>query len=139
MLQEFSGLIEFENEHGLNVSVIVNYEWKPITCAHCKGMGHTAEVCRKKEGQKQEWVVKHDNRKQVEKKTTPEEFQQVVKGWKPKNTKKPAATKISNGFMVLESEVTDPLLGPEIGQQRDGVGNGETQGGGRSSSFQWIE
>uniref|UniRef100_A0A803PRU1 Reverse transcriptase domain-containing protein n=1 Tax=Cannabis sativa TaxID=3483 RepID=A0A803PRU1_CANSA len=50
MTQELVEKIEFEDEHGFIASVGVKYEWKPILCTHCKGLGHTAEACRKKFG-----------------------------------------------------------------------------------------
>uniref|UniRef100_A0A803PNA5 Reverse transcriptase domain-containing protein n=1 Tax=Cannabis sativa TaxID=3483 RepID=A0A803PNA5_CANSA len=58
LIEDFPDLIYFDNEHGIKVSVAVKYEWKPIVCKHCQGMGHTSEDCRRKEGKKQEWVVK---------------------------------------------------------------------------------
>uniref|UniRef100_A0A803PYV1 DUF4283 domain-containing protein n=1 Tax=Cannabis sativa TaxID=3483 RepID=A0A803PYV1_CANSA len=47
MDQQLPNMIEFENEHGLNTSVSVKYEWKPITCSHCSGIGHSAGECKK--------------------------------------------------------------------------------------------
>uniref|UniRef100_A0A803P9E3 Uncharacterized protein n=1 Tax=Cannabis sativa TaxID=3483 RepID=A0A803P9E3_CANSA len=38
--KDLSDLIDFEDEHGYNTSFGVNYEWKPVVCEHCKGMGH---------------------------------------------------------------------------------------------------
>uniref|UniRef100_A0A803QGH3 DUF4283 domain-containing protein n=1 Tax=Cannabis sativa TaxID=3483 RepID=A0A803QGH3_CANSA len=84
--QEFPHTIYFENEHGMNVSVTVSYEWKPILCKNCKGMGHETIDCRKKDKIQQEWVMKRDARKPavvavIDKEKT-EDFQPVTKGWK---------------------------------------------------------
>uniref|UniRef100_A0A803PQY4 Reverse transcriptase domain-containing protein n=1 Tax=Cannabis sativa TaxID=3483 RepID=A0A803PQY4_CANSA len=80
MEQEFPSLIYFENEFGIDVSVVVNYEWKPILCKHCKGMGHNSDDCRKKEAKKQEWV-----------------------GWKPKNQNATAEASTSNQYTALQN------------------------------------
>uniref|UniRef100_A0A803QDS1 DUF4283 domain-containing protein n=1 Tax=Cannabis sativa TaxID=3483 RepID=A0A803QDS1_CANSA len=39
--QEFPEKIWFEDENGDDTVVYVNYEWKPTTCAHCKGVEET--------------------------------------------------------------------------------------------------
>ncbi|KAL9241053.1 hypothetical protein vseg_015211 [Gypsophila vaccaria] len=39
--------IYFKDELGLLVTVGVEYEWKPVTCANCHGMGHLKEECRR--------------------------------------------------------------------------------------------
>ncbi|KAL9227835.1 hypothetical protein vseg_003481 [Gypsophila vaccaria] len=39
--------IQFKDELGIVQTIGVTYEWKPITCSQCKGMGHSQEDCRK--------------------------------------------------------------------------------------------
>ncbi|XP_074277721.1 uncharacterized protein LOC141601346 [Silene latifolia] len=46
--QEFPDRIYFKDEKGADVSVGVEYEWKPVSCGACKGIGHTKEACIKK-------------------------------------------------------------------------------------------
>ncbi|KAL9237013.1 hypothetical protein vseg_011605 [Gypsophila vaccaria] len=41
------GHLKFMDELGAVQTIEVIYEWKPITCPHYKGMGHTREDCRK--------------------------------------------------------------------------------------------
>ncbi|XP_074299652.1 uncharacterized protein LOC141630798 [Silene latifolia] len=50
--QVFPDVIEFLDENDILHRQIVHYEWKPVKCSECRGMGHTARVCRKKKGQK---------------------------------------------------------------------------------------
>ncbi|XP_010669917.1 uncharacterized protein LOC104887033 [Beta vulgaris subsp. vulgaris] len=60
--------IEFENENGVLTSQMIKYEWRPIKCDECGGVGHDGEACRmkKEEVQKERkklkikkvWVVK---------------------------------------------------------------------------------
>ncbi|XP_074315726.1 uncharacterized protein LOC141651935 [Silene latifolia] len=38
----------FKDEKGMDVCVLVEYEWRPDVCSDCKGIGHTTEQCRKK-------------------------------------------------------------------------------------------
>uniref|UniRef100_A0A803NKP7 DUF4283 domain-containing protein n=1 Tax=Cannabis sativa TaxID=3483 RepID=A0A803NKP7_CANSA len=64
------------DEHGYNTSVGVNYEWKTVFCEHCKGMGHKAIECRKR--------------------------QPVQKGWRPKETQQPEMTETDNSYQILE-------------------------------------
>uniref|UniRef100_A0A803Q408 Reverse transcriptase domain-containing protein n=1 Tax=Cannabis sativa TaxID=3483 RepID=A0A803Q408_CANSA len=104
--QEFPHTIYFENELGTTVPAKVTYEWKPILCKNCKGMGHETFDCRKREGKTQEWVVKKDSKKIEEKNSErgPEkEFIQVRNGWKLKEKEPPFQTKMTNAFTVLEA------------------------------------
>ncbi|XP_074305233.1 uncharacterized protein LOC141640282 [Silene latifolia] len=45
--QEFPDKIYFKDEKGSIVCVCVEYEWKPVVCGSCKGIGHTKDVCKK--------------------------------------------------------------------------------------------
>ncbi|XP_062080776.1 uncharacterized protein LOC133785571 [Humulus lupulus] len=105
--QDFPELIYFEDEYGCNVSVSVMYEWKPIVCGHCKGMGHTTDICRKKEGRKQQWVVKEavkeaaTNQATQEPKVYADGFQQVTKGRKYKDKESVMETQKDNSFQAL--------------------------------------
>ncbi|XP_074264272.1 uncharacterized protein LOC141586807 [Silene latifolia] len=38
----------FKDEMGRELSILVEYEWKPYLCGICKGIGHTSEMCKKK-------------------------------------------------------------------------------------------
>ncbi|KAL9226029.1 hypothetical protein vseg_001884 [Gypsophila vaccaria] len=44
--------VMFKDEMGAVIKVGVEYEWKPVTCAKCRGMGHQQDHCRKGEPQK---------------------------------------------------------------------------------------
>ncbi|XP_074288077.1 uncharacterized protein LOC141613236 [Silene latifolia] len=46
--QDFPDKIFFRDEKGDEVSVLVEYEWKPTICSACKGIGHIKDMCRKK-------------------------------------------------------------------------------------------
>ncbi|KAL9227818.1 hypothetical protein vseg_003466 [Gypsophila vaccaria] len=50
--QLFPSKVAFMDENGDVVKVDVDYEWKPITCNKCQGMGHQTEHCRKGKPQK---------------------------------------------------------------------------------------
>ncbi|XP_074282927.1 uncharacterized protein LOC141607475 [Silene latifolia] len=45
--QEFPDKLYFNDEHGRQNCVLVEYEWKPIICSLCKGIGHHQSLCRK--------------------------------------------------------------------------------------------
>ncbi|XP_074304900.1 uncharacterized protein LOC141639750 [Silene latifolia] len=47
MNQQFPDFVEFMDEKGGVQRVRVEYDWLPILCTHCKGMGHLAANCRK--------------------------------------------------------------------------------------------
>uniref|UniRef100_A0A803Q255 DUF4283 domain-containing protein n=1 Tax=Cannabis sativa TaxID=3483 RepID=A0A803Q255_CANSA len=90
MNQALPDIIEFEDEVGENTQVGVHYEWKPITCKHCFGLGHSTDDCRKKSEPKKEWVVKEDKRKnakaKAQHKPDKDGFQRITKGWNTKDT-----------------------------------------------------
>ncbi|XP_062096294.1 uncharacterized protein LOC133802074 [Humulus lupulus] len=110
--QDFSDIIYFEDENGFNTSVSVTYEWKPIVCNHCFGLGHSTAECRKKGGRKQEWVIKDNGKKKdaaessKATKLDDDGFQPV--GWKPKD-QVPAMTAMDNPFQALAETLTEPL------------------------------
>ncbi|XP_074283428.1 uncharacterized protein LOC141607978 [Silene latifolia] len=46
--QEFPDKLYFKDEKGQEVSILVEYEWKPTVCGACKGIGHTMDMCKKR-------------------------------------------------------------------------------------------
>lgn len=46
--QQFPNEISFENEQGVEITQVVQYECKPIYCKDLGGIGHTVEEFRKK-------------------------------------------------------------------------------------------
>ncbi|XP_074299016.1 uncharacterized protein LOC141630021 [Silene latifolia] len=84
--------VKFLDEDGNVVSLRVEFEWKPIACAKCKGIGHSASFYRK-EG--------------VEKKTAP--TQKVErKQWRPKQSKQPTGKQPT----VSDIPVVTPVVTP---------------------------
>ncbi|XP_074293179.1 uncharacterized protein LOC141620131 [Silene latifolia] len=47
--QEFPDKLYFKDEKGSEISILVEYEWKPIVCGSCKGIGHSQEACKKRQ------------------------------------------------------------------------------------------
>ncbi|XP_074298734.1 uncharacterized protein LOC141629661 [Silene latifolia] len=45
--QPLPEVIEFFDESGVLISQSVHYEWKPIICSSCNGMGHETGACKK--------------------------------------------------------------------------------------------
>ena len=102
------------------VIVGVKYEWKPTLCTHCKGLGHLADVCKKKEPRKSEWVVKKTAPMKKEESIDADGFVKVVRGSKQKELVEVEykEDEHTNVFAVLE-EVMD-----------GGMEQGETSGEG---------
>ena len=46
--------IEFMDEKGNLIFQSIKYEWRPLYCSKCKGLGHTGDKCKTKEV-RQEW------------------------------------------------------------------------------------
>ena len=51
----FPEQIDFFNEEGILIRQSVTYEWIPSKCTHCAMLGHTEDVCKKKEVVRKEW------------------------------------------------------------------------------------
>ncbi|XP_074277927.1 uncharacterized protein LOC141601533 [Silene latifolia] len=67
--QHLPAQVSFKDETGGIVQVEVEYEWRPVTCTKCKGMGHDMEQCRKGEQKKPSKVPVKQVWKPVSKKT----------------------------------------------------------------------
>ncbi|XP_074263471.1 uncharacterized protein LOC141586209 [Silene latifolia] len=65
--------VKFLDEDGNVVSLRVEFEWKPIVCAKCKGIGHSSNSCRKEGVEKNKVPTQMVERKQ----------------WRPKQSKQP--------------------------------------------------
>ncbi|XP_074306122.1 uncharacterized protein LOC141641354 [Silene latifolia] len=50
--QELSEKIKFIDENGTVLQIEVEYEWRPVKCKKCVGMGHVEENCRKSDQKK---------------------------------------------------------------------------------------
>lgn len=95
--------IRFMDENDDINIVGVKYEWKPVICAHCKGIGHEAKECKKKEPSKQEWIVKAPKEQKKVPEVDADGFVQVVKGSKLKGKEVVAEVQIANDFAVLDN------------------------------------
>ncbi|XP_074290907.1 uncharacterized protein LOC141617632 [Silene latifolia] len=56
--QELPDKLYFKDEKGVENCILVEYEWKPVICSSCKGIGHGSDVCRKKQASVQVPVEK---------------------------------------------------------------------------------
>ncbi|XP_074283720.1 uncharacterized protein LOC141608257 [Silene latifolia] len=50
--QEFPKDIIFQDELGVTQMVMVDYDWLPLPCSKCKGIGHEETLCRKSDAPK---------------------------------------------------------------------------------------
>ncbi|XP_062114342.1 uncharacterized protein LOC133825407 [Humulus lupulus] len=106
------------------IHLTVHYEWLPITCRKCSGMGHLVDICTKEEEVRQKWVVK----KKVEGAVPLEDFQKkdkegflpVTKGRKviPEVVRD---TKLTNSFQILEE--TRASLAGQVDIKHQGGGD----------------
>ncbi|KAL9224945.1 hypothetical protein vseg_000921 [Gypsophila vaccaria] len=107
--QQCPDQIKFMDEMGNVQTVEVIYEWKPITCKLCKGMGHAGEECRKANPPKP--------------KKAPVKRQ--VQVWKPVNK--------TNENKVVARDKPDPV--PTIPEQTETRSETVEQGGYSSGKF----
>ena len=84
MNQEFPNTISIISEIHQEIEITMKYEWLPIICKKCQALGHTKEVCRKKEETKvtkpkKIWVEKKiaENLEKKQKELDDEGFQEV--------------------------------------------------------------
>ncbi|XP_074297875.1 uncharacterized protein LOC141628669 [Silene latifolia] len=76
--------VKFRDVDGSTISLKVEFEWKPLLCTQCQGVGHESVKCRK---------GKKDGKKDIPQKTV----NQVGKNqWRPKQTQKPAVTVVAS-------------------------------------------
>ncbi|XP_062099011.1 uncharacterized protein LOC133801951 [Humulus lupulus] len=112
MFKDFLGTISFTDEIIQVHELEVKYEWLPIVCCNCKGMGHATVDC-KKGVIKKVWVPKAKENNQLEeqqemskgevKEVDQEGFQKVSKGGKmAKTIDSSLAVTTSNSFHVLD-------------------------------------
>ncbi|XP_062104089.1 uncharacterized protein LOC133815249 [Humulus lupulus] len=105
LAQDFPSKITFTDEFDHDVELDVKYEWIPLICKNCSGMGHGANVCRNKVQTKKTWVPKE---KTEAKKVTPvvdeDGFQMVGKGKKVQQQPE-VETEVTNQFAILDFQV----------------------------------
>ncbi|KAL9230735.1 hypothetical protein vseg_006049 [Gypsophila vaccaria] len=94
--QNLPEVVSFKDEKGLLTNVEVEYEWKPVTCANCKGMGHLKEQCRRLEPNK------------TQKPTVKKVWRPVAKG--TEGNKKQAETRGNTGTIPVRQEPVNQLL-----------------------------
>ncbi|KAL9233091.1 hypothetical protein vseg_008129 [Gypsophila vaccaria] len=99
--------LQFKDEQGKVQKIEVTYEWKPISCSVCNGMGHRDQECRRAK----------------QKKPVPK-TRQI---WKPKPVVQPVATRVE----VTREEPRTPL----IRQPLQNMQNEDTQGGYSNEKF----
>ncbi|VFQ71387.1 unnamed protein product [Cuscuta campestris] len=62
MKQHFPEEVQFEDDKGRIITQTVKYESYPISCTHCKAIGHQENLCRKKTGERKKMVWKRKDR-----------------------------------------------------------------------------
>lgn len=99
--QYFPDSISFENEKGEVICQAIGYEWKPISCGNCHGLGHeTAKCFQEVKKKKKVWVVKEKPEKNAD------GFTLVTKGGAhPAQATEPVV--IHNSFEALEQTVPE--------------------------------
>uniref|UniRef100_A0A803P9P2 CCHC-type domain-containing protein n=1 Tax=Cannabis sativa TaxID=3483 RepID=A0A803P9P2_CANSA len=137
LAQEFPEKISFIDEFDHEVELDVKYEWLPLVCYNCSGIGHKTSECRKKEEKKeagkQVWMPKKitkDEGNQID----GEGFQKVNKGKKVTPMKESERTTVRNMSESLSEEPGNvEEVGIEMGITEIGNEN-NTRGEGDPSS-----
>ncbi|XP_074271265.1 uncharacterized protein LOC141595193 [Silene latifolia] len=101
MDQKLPDKVMFLDEKGMKVIVTVEYEWRPISCTSCNGIGHDTSQCRKPQKKDAQGGRKNKLPK------TKNHPQQV---WKPVQKPKPSAD--------LSPPIFTPDLFPPLEQVR---------------------
>ena len=111
--QDFPDQLTFIDEKGVEKTIDVKYEWKPILCANCKKIGHGIDDCRWKK-EKKVWKPKlpnqiPDNDVGVVQKPDDQEFQMVRTA--SRRAESPIVnTVVRNSFAALEELEVDVIF-----------------------------
>ncbi|KAL9246158.1 hypothetical protein vseg_019730 [Gypsophila vaccaria] len=124
--QELKYEIEFEDEFDQVDYIMVDYEWKPVSCKGCQGFGHQETECRRKldPGTKQVWRPKAQQAVQV-----PEPVVPVTQVPVPGPVVQRLATPVQGGSIIrpnvsyVESLGLSALLGQEPRGTNQGLGD----------------
>uniref|UniRef100_A0A803QQX9 CCHC-type domain-containing protein n=1 Tax=Cannabis sativa TaxID=3483 RepID=A0A803QQX9_CANSA len=107
LAQDFPEKISFIDEFDHEVDLDIKYEWLPLVCYNCSGIGHRTSNCRKKEEKKeagkQVWMPKKPTIN-VEKQLDDDGFQKVSKGKKVLPRKEAEGTSTKNMFESLNDD-----------------------------------
>ncbi|XP_010686891.1 uncharacterized protein LOC104901048 [Beta vulgaris subsp. vulgaris] len=113
MKQQLPDSISFCNEYGKMVEQKIEYEWRPVVCKKCSGVGHNEEDCRKSM-EKKVWIQK---KKVVIDK---EGFQQV--GGKAPQQVQVEVVPIHNPFNALLDDVAEISEDNAVGEVEGDMG-----------------
>ena len=100
----------------------VKYEWKPTLCAHCKGLGHVTDECKKREPKKSEWVVKKKEEVKKQEEKDEDGFVKVMHGVNRKGKEIVNSVIVENAVDVLSGDVDKG--------ETNGEGGGPSHGNG---------
>ncbi|XP_062119155.1 uncharacterized protein LOC133832892 [Humulus lupulus] len=107
MDQQFPATISIVNEFDQEIDIQVEYEWVLVVCKNCSGIGHDAQVCRKKTQGTQVWVPKKlETVKNSEPAVDEDGFQRSNKGVRRTVISAPT-TVMANKFDLLTEEVVE--------------------------------
>ncbi|XP_062112517.1 uncharacterized protein LOC133823685 [Humulus lupulus] len=105
LAQYFPPKISFTDEFDHDIELDVKYEWIPLICKNCSGMGHGTNVCRNKVQTKKAWVPKEKAEvKSVDPVIDEDGFQMVGNGKKVQQ-QSVIETKVNNQFAILDCQV----------------------------------
>ncbi|XP_060960631.1 uncharacterized protein LOC133031206 [Cannabis sativa] len=121
--QKFPDSVSFTNELNQDITLLVIYEWLPIVCEHCSGMGHKLKICKKKEVPKQVWMEKRSEIMEAKGKLDTKGFQRVKKGAKVvwKENKVNEGIDSLNNFEILQETGDCYMIVEEDRTQRGGI------------------
>ncbi|XP_021743061.1 uncharacterized protein LOC110709156 isoform X1 [Chenopodium quinoa] len=98
---EYPTKIEFLDEVGANVSQRVIYEWKPIHCRSCTGMGHSESECP------MQWQTQQDRRRGT--RNVP-----MRRDWRPVQNQQQnhaqTATQVATPNAVIQENLTGSVI-----------------------------
>ncbi|XP_074283083.1 uncharacterized protein LOC141607633 [Silene latifolia] len=99
--------VRFLDEHGSIVEIEVEFEWKPLVCSGCQGVGHTVKECRKA-------------KKTPPLTSQPTKKKPVTQFWRPKNVDTPVIQD-SKGKYSMGYNPDRPLMRLDRQEVTDGA------------------